>query len=220
MSQVNIELARHNMIEQQVRPWDVLDQQVLDTMNHIPREDFVPPRWRDLAFADVAIPLEDGQTMLPPRIEARLLQALSVKPHETVLEVGTGSGYLTALLASLAKHVYSVDIRPAFTAAAGERLAAHGITNVTLEAGDASQGWEAHGPYDLIVLSGSLPELPDALRQALRPNGRLFAIIGEPPVKEAIMLTRTDARVWRPESLFETDAPPLDNSVARPEFVF
>jgi protein-L-isoaspartate(D-aspartate) O-methyltransferase len=220
MSQVNIEQARLNMIEQQIRPWEVLDQQVLDAIREIPREKFVPEAWRNLAFADFSIPLEHGQLMMPPRIEARLLQAVAVKPFETVLEVGTGSGYLSALLARFAKHVYSVDLHQDFITAAAARLAALGITNATLEQGDAADGWDAHGPYDVIVLTGSAPHLPEAFRDSLRPHGRLFAIIGEPPVMEARLRERGDHDGWSTETLFETDAPTLENIAAVQEFSF
>jgi len=220
MSQVNIEQARLNMIEQQIRPWEVLDQQVLDAIREVPREDFVPEAWRNLAFADFSIPLEHGQLMMPPRVEARLLQAVAVKPFETVLEVGTGSAYLTALLARAAKHVYSVDIHQEFITAAAPRLAAHGVTNVTLEQGDAADGWDTHGPYDVIILTGSVPQLPEAFRDSLRPHGRLFVITGEPPVMEARLLERGDNNEWSTETLFETDAPALENVAAVQEFSF
>jgi protein-L-isoaspartate(D-aspartate) O-methyltransferase len=220
MSQVNIEQARLNMIEQQIRPWEVLDQQVLDAMREIPREDFVSETWRNLAFADFSIPLEHRQSMMPPRVEARLLQAVAVRPFETVLEVGTGSGYLTALLARFAKHVYSVDIHQDFTTAAAARLAALGITNTTLEQGDAAAGWNTHGPYDVIVLTGSVDHLPEAFRDSLRPHGRLFAVIGEPPVMEARLLERGNNDQWSSETLFETVAPALENLAPAREFSF
>ena len=220
MSQVNIEQARLNMIEQQIRPWEVLDQQVLDAMREIPREDFVSETWRNLAFADFSIPLEHGQSMMPPRVEARLLQAVAVRPFETVLEVGTGSGYLTALLTRFAKHVYSVDIHQDFITAAAARLAALGITNATLEQGDAAAGWNTHGPYDVIVLTGSVDHLPEAFRDSLRPHGRLFAVIGEPPVMEARLLERGDNDQWSSETLFETVAPALENLAPVQEFSF
>ncbi len=220
MSQLDIEQARYNMIEQQIRPWEVLDQNVLDAIATIPREQFVPAAWRNMAFTDFSIPLPHGQLMMPPRLEARLLQAVAARGFETVLEVGTGSGYLTALLASQAKHVYSVDLQADFIADAGEQLAAHGITNVTLEQGDAGHGWDQHAPYDIIVLTGSVPELPPEFAVALREGGRLFAVVGEAPVMQARLLTRTATRQWSDEVLFETVTPALDNVAALTEFVF
>jgi len=220
MSQVNIEQARANMIEQQIRPWDVLDQRVLDTISAIPREDFVPAAWRNLAFADLSIPLPHGQVMMPPRVEARLLQAIEVKPYETVLEIGTGSGYLTALLASMAKQVYSVDIHDDFVTGAQQHLSEHGIGNATIEHGDAANGWNSHGPYDVIVLTGSVPCIPEVMREALRIGGRLFAVLGDAPVMEAQLLTRHGKDEWSTETLFETELPPLQNVAAAATFSF
>jgi len=190
MSEMNLEQARFNMIEQQIRPWEVLDQRVLDLLSTVPREDFVPEAYRKLAFTDMNIPLGEGQVMMSPKVEARILQALNVQDDETVLEVGTGSGYVTALLANLAKQVFSVDINPEMTRQAGEKLAAHDITNVTLETGDAARGWDAHAPYDVIVVTGSLPLLPDAFKQALKVDGRLLAIVGDSPIMGVLLITR------------------------------
>ena len=212
MSDMNLENARHNMIEQQIRPWEVLDQRVLDLLNEIPRENFVPQRYLKLAYADTTIPLGDEQVMMPPCVEARILQALNIQADETVLEVGTGSGYVTALLASLAEHVYSVDINTEMTRTAGEKLADHGIINVTLETGDAARGWDAHAPYDVIVLTGSLPLLPDNFKQALTVGGRLLAIVGDAPAMDVVLITRVGESEWTQETLFETDLPPLINA--------
>jgi protein-L-isoaspartate(D-aspartate) O-methyltransferase len=200
------------MIEQQIRPWEVLDQRVLDLLNEIPRENFVPKRYLKLAYADTTIPLGDEQVMMPPRVEARILQALNIQADETVLEVGTGSGYVTALLASLAEHVYSVDINTEMTRTAGEKLADHGIINVVLETGDAARGWDAHAPYDVIVLTGSLPLLPDNFKQALTVGGRLLAIVGDTPAMDVVLITRVGESEWTQETLFETDLPPLINA--------
>lgn len=212
MSDMNLENARHNMIEQQIRPWEVLDQRVLDLLNELPREDFVPQRYRNLAYADTTIPLGNEQVMMPPRVEARILQGLNIQPDETVLEVGTGSGYVTGLLASLAEHVYSVDINAEMTRTAGEKLADHGIINVTLETGDAARGWDAHAPYDVIVITGSLPLLPDNFKQALKLGGRLLAIVGDSPAMEVVLITREGESEWAQEALFETDLPALINA--------
>ena len=212
MSEMNLDQARYNMIEQQIRPWEVLDQRVLDLLSTVPREDFVPPAYRNLAFTDTNIPLGDGQVMMSPKVEARILQSLNLQDNETVLEIGTGSGFVTALLANLAKHVVSVDINPEMTRQAGEKLAAHGISNVTLETGDAARGWAAHAPYDAIVITGSLPILPDNFKQALTIGGRLLAIIGDSPAMEVLLITRVGETEWAQESLFETDLPALINA--------
>jgi protein-L-isoaspartate(D-aspartate) O-methyltransferase len=212
MSEMNLDQARFNMIEQQIRPWEVLDQRVLDLLSRVPREDFVPEAYRKLAFADINIPLGDNQMMMSPKVEARILQALNVQDDETVLEVGTGSGYVTALLASLAKQVISVDINPDMTRQAGEKLTAHGFTNVTLETGDAARGWDNHAPYNIIVVTGSLPLLPDTFKQALKVGGRLLAIVGDSPAMGVLLITRVGDTEWAQETLFETDLPALINA--------
>jgi len=166
------------------------------------------------------IPIGHGEKMLAPRVEARIVQELALEPRDRILEVGTGSGYMTALLASLGGHVVSVEIVPAFTQAAGARLAAHGITNVTLETGDAARGWDRHGPYDAIVLTGSVPVLPDAFPGSLRPGGRLIAVVGEPPVMEAQLITCATAGAYSTTGLFETCIAPLKNAVQPERFVF
>lgn len=219
ISQINIEQARFNMIEQQIRPWEVLDQRVLDVMTRTPREDFAPSRYRNLAFADVAIPLGHGQVMMRPNVEGRLLQALNPQPADTILEVGTGSGYLTACLAGLGGRVVSVDIVPEFTAAAEDQLNAHGVDNVTLYSGDAAQGWGDYR-YDVIALTGSLPVLPERWRQQLVIGGRLFVIIGRDPIMEALLITRLGEQEWTEESLFETQLPPLLNVEKPSRFEF
>jgi len=214
MSQIDFEQARFNMIEQQIRPWDVLDQRVLDIIAKTPREDFVPSPYRNLAFADVEIPLGHGQVMLSPKVEGRLLQALVLHPADSVLEVGTGSGYLTACLAQLGDRVVSVDIIPEFIPAAQSKLRRHGIKNVTLHVGDAAPGW-GELRYDAIAITGSLPDLPERWLQQLKIGGRLFVVVGEPPVMEALLVTRLGEREWTRESLFDTELPPLLN-VSKP----
>lgn len=218
MTEMNFEQARFNMIEQQIRPWDVLDQRVLDLLSEVPREDFVPPQYRNLALVDMELPLGHEQSMMAPRVEARILQALDIKPFETVLEVGTGSGYLTALLANLAKQVYSVEIIPEFIKSAQAKLADHGIKNVSLEEGDAAQGWSLDAPYDVTVITGSLPLLPEAFKQAMNIGGRLFAIIGDSPSMEAVLITRVGEHEWTEEGLFETELPPLINAIEPDRF--
>lgn len=209
MANMNIEQARHNMIEQQIRPWDVLDQRVLEQIQRTPREDFVLPAYRNAAFTDMMLPIGNDQRMLEPKLEARLLQALAVQPDEKVLEVGTGSGYMTALLAGMAREVVSVEIVPELHEAAKIRLSRHGIDNVILEQGDASDGWESLQPYDAIAVTGSLPYLPEGLINNLQIGGRLFAFIGQEPAMKAILITRISANDSREEVLFETVVPPL-----------
>jgi protein-L-isoaspartate(D-aspartate) O-methyltransferase len=218
--QMDFERARFNMIEQQIRPWEVLDQRVLDLLFRVRREDFVPPAYRELAFADMEIPLGHGEKMLAPKLEARMLQELGPVETDRVLEIGTGSGYCTALLASLAAHVYSVDILPEFTRAAGERLALHGIRNVTLETGDAATGWDKHGPYDAIILTSSMPILPESFKASLRTGGRLLVVIGEPPVMEAQLITSAGGGAYNSVGLFETCIAPLRNARRPERFVF
>jgi protein-L-isoaspartate(D-aspartate) O-methyltransferase len=223
-AQMDIERARFNMVEQQIRPWEVLDQQVLDLLFTVRREDFVPPQYRSLAFVDMEIPLTEnalpGERMLAPKLEARMVQELAIKPTDRILEVGTGSGYMTALLAKRGAHVTSVEINPALSAAAGAKLAAHGITNVTLEIGDAARGWHKQAPYDVIVLTGSEPVLAEEFQRSLKPGGRLLAVVGEAPVMEALLTTYTGAGAVATVALFETCIPALTNAPQPERFVF
>jgi protein-L-isoaspartate(D-aspartate) O-methyltransferase len=217
---MDIEQARYNMVEQQVRPWDVLDQEVLDLLFRVRREDFVPEAHRALAFVDMEIPLGHGQTMWTPKLEARVIQELALRPADRVLEVGTGSGYLTALLASQAAEVVSVDIVPEFTAEAARRLRAHGIGNVALHTGDAARDWPDDAGFDVIVLTGSTPVLSDAWRHRLSVGGRMFVVTGEPPVMQARLLTCTAPGAIRSVTLFETCVAPLVNAPQPAAFVF
>jgi protein-L-isoaspartate(D-aspartate) O-methyltransferase len=220
MKQTEIEQARFNMIEQQIRPWDVLDQQVLDTMNAIHREDFVPERYRSLAFADTSIPLGHEQVMMAPKLEGRLLQALAITPTDHILEIGTGSGYLTACLARLGQQVTSFDIMPDFTAAAGEALQGMEISNVSLHTADVANGIDSDERYDAIAVTGSLPVLQQQFHNNLSIGGRLFVITGSLPVMEAWLITRIDENNWARESLLETCIPPLLNAATAQEFIF
>ncbi len=217
---MNIEQARFNMVEQQIRPWEVLDQDVLDLLYVVRREEFVPSAYRTLAFSDIEIPLGDGERMWAPKVEARVLQELALRKIERVLEVGTGSGYFAALLAHRAQHVTSVEINPRLKALGEQNLRGQGIDNVSVESGDAAQGWTAHAPYDVIVLTGSTPVLPDSLLAQLKPGGRLFAIVGDPPVMEARLITRTAEGSLRSVDLFETSFPPLRNALQPKRFSF
>jgi protein-L-isoaspartate(D-aspartate) O-methyltransferase len=217
---MNIEQARYNMVEQQIRPWDVLNQDVLDLLFKMRREDFVPEAHRALAFVDMEIPLGHGQAMWTPKLEARVLQELAIRSTDRVLEIGTGSGYLTALLASRAAEVVSVDIVPEFTAAATQQLHAHGISNVTLHSGDAARDWPDDAGFDVIVLTGSTPLLSDAFRRRLKVGGRLFAITGEAPVMQAQLITCTAPGATRSVVLFETCVAPLLNAPHPAAFIF
>jgi protein-L-isoaspartate(D-aspartate) O-methyltransferase len=215
---MNIEQARFNMIEQQIRPWEVLDQQVLDLLFVVKREDFAPPAYRSLAFADLEIPLGSGQVMLAPKIEAKMLQELAIKKTDKVLEIGTGSGYMAALLAARAEHVISVESRPELAEFAKQNLARSGVTNVTVETGNGVNGWAQGGPYDAIVVSGSVPVLPDALLKQLRVGGRMTVVVGDAPVMEAQLITCTAEGVYGTVNLFETVIPPLDGVAAKESF--
>ncbi len=221
---MNIEKARFNMIEQQIRPWDVLDKDVLDLLAVVKRESFVPSAFKSLAFSDTEIPLPCGENMLAPKVEARILQEAAVKMHDNVLEIGAGSGYMAALLAHKARHVTTVEIEPELKALAEKNLADYGVTNVSVVLGDGAQGWPGNGqfsaPYDLIVISGSLPVLPSAFLQQIKVGGRILAFVGEMPVMSAELVTRTSENEYNTVKLFETAVKPLRNAVAPSHFQF
>ena len=216
---LDFDFARRQMIEQQVRAWAVLDLAVLDTMARVPREAFVPPAYHDLAFADMNVPLGHGQGMLAPKLEGRILQALELKPDDSVLEIGTGSGYFAACLGSLARTVTSVEIFPDLADAARSSLLRAGVSNVTVEAGDAF-GRSDPARYDVIVLTGSLPLYDARFEQALAEGGRLFAVVGQGHVMEATRVTRTHGGQWQRDVLFETVMDPLVHAAEPPRFVF
>jgi protein-L-isoaspartate(D-aspartate) O-methyltransferase len=218
MNPAEIEQARFNMIEQQVRPWDVLDPQVLQTMQQVPREAFVPENYQSLAFADTNIPIGHEQVMMNPNVEGRLLQALAIQPDDSVLEVGTGSGYLTACLARLGRHVTSIDIFPDLVETAAAKLAAHDIGNITLDSGDALKDLDPGLRYDVIAVTGSLPVLAQEFHHNLEDGGRLFIITGQLPIMEARLITRINENNWSSECLFETCLPPLLNAATPAEF--
>ena len=221
MEQVqNMEQARFNMIEQQIRPWNVLDQDVLDLLSEVRREEFVPAAHQALAFADLEIPLGEGAVMLAPKMEAKPLQELAVQPKDKVLEIGTGSGYMAALLAAKADQVTSVEISPAIAKTAKANLAKAGISNVSVEVGDGVHGWAAGAPYDVIVVSGSLPVVPEELLQQLKVGGRMAVFVGEAPVMEAQIVTRTGETTFASLNLFETVVAPLQNAPAKERFRF
>lgn len=208
------------MVESQIRTWEVLDQSVLDLLLEIKREEFVPEKHRALAFADVEIPLGHGEVMLAPKVEARMLQEAGIRKTDKILEVGTGSGYMTALAARLGGQVLSIERIADFVPAAARKLAGHGIENVQLVTGDAAQGWPAQAPYDVIVLTGSVPVLPETFRNQLAVGGRLLVVIGEAPVMTLTRITRVSEHAFNSVGLLETCIPPLRN-VKQPErFVF
>ena len=220
---MNLEQARTNMVEQQIRPWEVLDQDVLDLLYTVPREEFVPASCRNLAFTDMEIPIGEGEKMWAPKMEARVLQELAPKRSDRVLEIGTGSGYLTALLAHRAAQVTSVEIRPALAAFGKANIARHGVDNVTLEVGDGARGYAKGGPFDIVVLTGSVPMLPRSLLESLAPGGRAFAVIGEAPLMTASIVSRTAHAAppsFRTTALFETVIAPLVNCEQPSRFAF
>ena len=219
MTVLNFEEARHNMIVQQIQPWNVRDDKVLDLLKRLPREDFVPAEYKVHAFTDINIPLANGQEMMSPKLEAYMLQALQIQDQDKILEVGTGTGYVTALLASQARHVITVDIDADASKRAEEKLIAHQITNVTYDVGDAAMGWDNQKPYDVIVVTGSMPLLPETFQRNLNVGGRLFAIIGDAPAMEVLLITRTKNNEWTHEVLLETDIPALINAAEPERFV-
>jgi protein-L-isoaspartate(D-aspartate) O-methyltransferase len=216
---MNIEQARFNMVEQQIRTWRVLDQDVLDLLFAVKREQFVPSAYRALAFSDTEIPLGNGATMLPPKFEAHALQALKPKGHEKVLEIGTGSAYMAALLAAHASQVWSVEIDPTLAQTARTNLQLAGIGNVAVSVGDGLAGLASHAPYDVIMVSGGVETVPAELLDQLNVGGRLFAFVGTDPLMAAQLITRVDATAFRTESLFECVVPMLQASPRR-NFVF
>ncbi len=216
---MDIEQARFNMVEQQIRTWDVLDQGILDLLFSVKREEFVPPAYRMLAFADLEIPLGDGEKMWMPKMEARVLQEIDLAAGETVLEVGTGSGYFTALLASQKALVTSVEINPRLAAEARARLARAGIGGIELAVGDGAQGYGTES-YDIIVLTGSTPVLPDRLVAQLKPGGRLFVVVGDPPAMSARLLRSVAPDAVTTTVLFETVIKPLRNAAQPARFLF
>ncbi|MEK6748493.1 MAG: protein-L-isoaspartate O-methyltransferase [Pseudomonadota bacterium] len=221
MGNVNFDLARFNMVEQQIRTWEVFDHRVLDVLHAVPRELFVPTHLRNLAYADLSLPLDNGQTMMSPMLAAKMLQALNIQHTDSVLEIGTGSGYSTALLARLCKELRSVDCFPDMLKLAAQHLKTLNITNATLEEADVSSPqWNNEGPYDVIALTGSVPVLPERFKHNLRVGGRLFAVIGEEPLMEAKLITRVGEREWVEEVLFETMLAPLLNIRKPVQFTF
>lgn len=221
---MNYEQARYNMVEQQIRPWDVLDPRVLDVLSRIPREDFVPAAYKAQAYVDTRIPLAEFEgityTMMNPNVEGRLLQNLNIGSDDIVLEIGTGSGYLTACLAGLARNVDSVDINPEMTEMATANLAALGVSNINLGTDDAAKGWKLKPSYDAIAITCSLSEVPMVYKQMLKEGGRLFVITGEAPAMHACLVTRLGQNDWSEQILFETTIEAMANCATPETFVF
>jgi protein-L-isoaspartate(D-aspartate) O-methyltransferase len=217
---MNIEQARFNMIEQQIRPWDVLDDGVLQLLAVVKREDFVPEAYKALAFVDTEVPLPGGEYMLAPKVQARLLQELKVGRHEKVLEIGTGSGYMAALLAHRAQQVHSVEIKPALAELARHNLKRAAVFNVHVHEADGVNGLPGEAPFDAILLSGSVAEVPAALLQQLKIGGRLAGIVGQEPVMRGVLVTRTGEATFEHKVLFDTVAPRLHGFAEPSRFRF
>ncbi len=220
MMEFNIDQARYNMIEQQIRPWDVLDPRVLEVIAGTPRERFVPKEYQNLAFTDTEIPLAHEQSMLEPKLEGRILQILQIKPTDRILEIGTGSGYLTACLGKLGHSVISVDIFPEFSQQAQQQIAGLGLENIEFRVGDAASGWKQDGEFDVIVITGSLPIAHKAFQESLTIGGRMFVVIGDKLLMEAQRILRLSEHQWSTESLFETHLPALINAKRPQAFEF
>jgi protein-L-isoaspartate(D-aspartate) O-methyltransferase len=214
------ELARFNMIEQQIRPCEVLDGRILDLLKRVRREYYVPQAMKGMAFVDMEIPLGHGAFMWAPKLEARVVQELHLTRSDRVLEIGTGSGYLTALMSTLAGHVTSVEIVKELSEKAKYNLASTHRDNVQLEIGDGARGWDTGNNYDVIVLTGSTPVLPEAFKHSLKIGGRLFAIVGDAPVMEARLITRVANDAYKSVNIMETSVAPLQNALQPERFVF
>ena len=220
MLTVDVKTARFNMIEQQIRPWNVLDGAVLDLLASIRRDAFVPDAYKAMAFADIEIPLSGGQCMLAPRVEARLLQDAALKKTDSVLEIGTGTGFLTAMLANLAARVLSLELSPELVAVAKSNLQKAGVTNADVRQGDGAQGAAAQGPFDVIILGGSVADVPHKLLDQLKVGGRLVAIVGDEPIMRATIVTRTSATDFRTTQPWDCNAPRLQNFAETSRFAF
>lgn len=217
---MNFEKARLNMVEQQIRPWEVLDQRVLDAILDSPREAFVPTEYQGIAYSDTRIPIGHGETMMSPKVEGRLLQALDIQSHERGLEIGTGSGYLSWLLASFASQVVSLDIHQEFIDQAKARLNAQRVKNVELVVADGCEGYAQGAPYDFIAVTGAMANVPATLKEQLAVGGRLFIIVGKPPIMQALLIERSGDEEYSEQALFETELKYLNGAEAPVEFQF
>lgn len=215
---MNFEQARYFMVEQQIRPWDVLDPTILDLIMETPRHEYVEPEYQALAYTDIELPLTDSEKMMAPKVEAKLLQALAIQADEKVLEIGTGSGYVTALMAQLAKEVTTVEIDAHLQQKAIQRL--NDFKNINFKTGDASNGWTDNQYYDAILITGALPKVPEAFKEKLSIGGRLAIVTGTAPAMNAQLITRLNDAEWTTEYLFETDIDYLKNSASNNPFVF
>ena len=220
IAQMNIEIARTNMIKQQLRTWNVNDQAILDVLSNTPREDFVPEIFRDMAFADISIPLAHKQSLMTPKEEGRMLQALTVRDSDRVLVIGVQTGYIPSVLAKLALQIYGVEHYDDFRVTAEKNVKALNLENITLIKGDVKGGWQSHAPFNVIVLTGSVPSLSDSLLQSLELGGRLYAVVGAKPDMSATLVTRLSDYDWKEEKLFETDRPPTPNAEELERFIF
>lgn len=216
---MNFEQARQNMVENQVRPWEVLDFRVLDALKDVRREDYVASAHRNMAFADLTLPLGHGEVMMKPVVEGRVLQALELKETDDVLEIGTGSGFLTACLARLAGRVTSIDMHADFVETARQRLAAASVVNVTLDVAEAVNGYAPSGVFDAVVITGAVHSVPEKFVRWLKPGGRMFVVRGDSPAQTAVLLTHEGEGRYREESLFETDLPYLAHAAPVKRFV-
>jgi protein-L-isoaspartate(D-aspartate) O-methyltransferase len=217
---MNYEQARFNMVEQQIRTWNVLDTPILQALSQLPRERFVPAAYQSLAYTDTEIPLGHGQAMLPPRVDARLAHDLGLTGHETVLEIGAGAGYLSALLAQRSQRVIALEVVPELAAQARQNLAQAGGGNVEVRVADGSRDVPAEGPFDAIVLGGSVAEVPQSLLNQLKVGGKLIAIVGQEPVMQATLYTRTSEQQWASKALWDTLAPALGGFAQPSAFKF
>ncbi len=217
---LNLEQARFNMVEQQVRTWDVLDPRVLEVLSEVPREDFVPSRYRRMAFADLRLPIGNGQVMMKPLEEGRMLQALEIEPGQQVLEVGTGSGFVAACLSWLGADVLSLEIHDELAKSAAKRLKRNGFGSVEVRRADALGELEGDAMFDVVVVTGSAAGIPETLQQRIRAGGRIFGVRGHSPAMEAVCLRRIGEQRWHAESLFETDLPRLVGAEDQPVFEF
>jgi protein-L-isoaspartate(D-aspartate) O-methyltransferase len=220
MHRMNVEQARFNMIEQQIRPWDVLDGSVLHLLSAVRREDFVPAEHQSLAFTDMDIPLGGGRSLLPPRVEARLVQDLQLSKRDTVLQIGAATGFVTALLAHKAQRVIALESQPTLAAQARANLRAAGVSNAEVVEADGHAGLPAQGPFDAILLLGSVADVPSVLFEQLRDGGRLLAIVGQQPMMRATLYTRVAAGQIRREERFDTVAPRLPGFAEPNQFQF
>jgi len=220
MTDNTYEKARFNMVEQQVRPWEVMDARVLRVMEELPREIFVDEDYKGLAYADIEVPIGHGHHMLKPTVVGRMLQALNIKPTDTILEIGTGSGYVTACLAKLGKSVISIEIHEDIASQATENLAKLDLENITLITADALSNIPEQAPFDVIAVTGSIPDCQQILPKELNDGGRLFMITGETPAMQAELVTRVTGDIFKQETLFETDVEALDNAPRKEAFSF